>query len=86
MIVYYNGVYLPKEQVSISPDDRGFLFSDGAYKVIRSYNGRLFQLEAHINRLERSITELRIDRNVKSLNVCHFERSEKYLVGNILKI
>jgi D-alanine transaminase len=68
MSAYYNGVYLPKEQVSISPDDRGFLFGDGTYEVIRSYDGRLFQLEAHINRLGRSITELRINyQNIQSL-------------------
>jgi len=51
MLTYYNGQYLPKEEVNISPDDRGFLFGDGLYEVIRSYYGRLFQMEAHIERL-----------------------------------
>ncbi|MBC8184938.1 aminotransferase class IV [candidate division KSB1 bacterium] len=61
MIVYYNGEYLPKGQLSISPDDRGFLFGDGVYEVIRSYNGKLFQLEAHFDRLKHSLAALRIN-------------------------
>lgn len=61
MIAYFNGEYLPKAQLTISPDDRGFLFADGAYEVIRCYHGKLFQPDAHVKRLERSIGELRID-------------------------
>jgi D-alanine transaminase len=60
MIVYFNGRFIPKEDVKISPDDRGFLFADGAYEVIRSYGGRLFKTEEHLERLERSLTELLI--------------------------
>jgi D-alanine transaminase len=51
MVGYLNGSYLPKEQIAISPDDRGFLFADGLYEVIRSYDGRLFQAQAHLDRL-----------------------------------
>ncbi|MDZ7263426.1 MAG: D-amino-acid transaminase [candidate division KSB1 bacterium] len=61
MIAYINGQYLPKDEIRISPDDRGFLFADGAYDVIRCYEGKLFQAEAHIRRLARSISELRIE-------------------------
>ncbi|MCI0496288.1 D-amino-acid transaminase [candidate division KSB1 bacterium] len=61
MIAYFDGEYLPKNQLNISPDDRGFLFADGAYEVIRCYHGKLFQPDAHVKRLERSISELRID-------------------------
>jgi D-alanine transaminase len=60
MIVYFNGDFLPKELVRISPDDRGFLFADGAYEVIRSYDGRLFKLQAHLQRLENSLQALHI--------------------------
>ena len=58
MIVYFNGEFRPKEEVRISPDDRGFLFADGAYEVIRSYDGKLFRLEAHLLRLENSLGAL----------------------------
>ena len=60
MIVYFNDEFLPKEDVRISPDDRGFLFADGAYEVIRSYDGKLFRLAAHLLRLEHSLSALRI--------------------------
>ena len=60
MIVYFNGEFIPKEKVQVSPDDRGFLFADGAYEVIRSYEGKLFKLEEHLRRLARSLGELRI--------------------------
>ncbi len=60
MIVYFNGRFMPKEEVKVSPDDRGFIFADGAYEVIRSYAGRLFKVEAHLKRLERSLRELQI--------------------------
>lgn len=60
MIVYFNGQLVPKEDVRISPDDRGFLFADGVYEVIASYHGRLFRPDAHLRRLERSLRELRI--------------------------
>jgi len=60
MIAYFNNRYLPKEEVRVSPDDRGFLFGDGVYEVIRSYNGKLFHIDAHLERLERSLRELRI--------------------------
>ncbi|MBI5593190.1 MAG: aminotransferase class IV [Deltaproteobacteria bacterium] len=51
MIGYLNGQYLPQENIVISPEDRGFLFADGIYDVIRSYNGKLFRAKAHLDRL-----------------------------------
>ena len=60
MIAYLNGQYAPSEQIKISPQDRGFLFADGVYEVIRAYQGRLFELDAHMRRLERSLRELKI--------------------------
>lgn len=57
---YYNGSFLPKEQVRISPDDRGFLFADGLYEFIRSYKGRLFRLEDHLRRLHYGAEQLRL--------------------------
>lgn len=60
MIVYFNGQFMSKEAVCISPDDRGFLFADGVYEVIRAYNGALFHADLHFARLQRSMSELRI--------------------------
>ena len=61
MVVYFNGEYMEKAQVSISPDDRGFLFADGVYEVIRVYRGRLFEAAAHMARLKRSLGNIKMD-------------------------
>ncbi len=61
MIVYYNNQFIPKEEVRISPDDRGFLFADGVYEVILTYRGGLFRFDDHLERLGRSLGEIRID-------------------------
>jgi D-alanine transaminase len=60
MIVYYNGKFLRKEEVAISPDDRGFLFADGVYDVIHAYAGRLFRCDEHLARFAHGMGELRI--------------------------
>ncbi len=60
MLSYLNSRFLPKDEIHISPDDRGFLLGDGVYEVIRAYRGKLFQAEEHFQRLERSLRELRI--------------------------
>lgn len=61
-IVYLNGSYLPKAEAHLSPDDRGFLFGDGVYEVVRSYGGRPFALERHMARLASGLEALRIAR------------------------
>ena len=61
MIVFFNQQFIPKAEVRIDPDDRGFLFADGAYEVIRCYRGKLFKADEHLARLNRSLDFLRID-------------------------
>jgi D-alanine transaminase len=58
---YFNGKFIPKEDVRISPDDRGFLFADGVYEVIRWYEGFFYDINSHLTRLKRSLRELRIN-------------------------
>jgi D-alanine transaminase len=60
MIVFFNGQFLPQDEVRISPDDRGFLFADGAYEVVRVYAGQPFLMAEHLGRLRYSLGELRI--------------------------
>lgn len=60
MIVYLNGQYIPRQQASIDVDDRGFLFADGIYEVIHSYEGHLFQMDAHLRRMEHGLRSLHI--------------------------
>jgi len=59
LITYLNGDYLEKEQTRIDPDDRGFLFSDGVYEVVRFYNNRPFRSEEHQKRMEYGLQRLR---------------------------
>ena len=59
-VAYFNGKYVRKKSVKISPDDRGFLFGDGVYEVVRSYGGRIFALGEHVGRLRRGLGDLRI--------------------------
>ncbi|PIE36111.1 D-amino-acid transaminase [candidate division KSB3 bacterium] len=61
MIAYYNGQFLPKEEIKISPDDRGFLFADGVYEVVVSYKGKFFRFDEHLQRMQRGLRELRIN-------------------------
>ena len=58
--VYLNGEFMDPERARISPMDRGFLFADGVYEVIPAFNGVLFRLDAHLQRLERSLAEVSI--------------------------
>jgi len=60
MLVYLNGRFLPREQAMVSVDDRGFLFGDSLYEVIRSYHGHLFEPAAHLQRLQNGLQTLRI--------------------------
>lgn len=57
-IAFINGRFLPWHEATIPIEDRGFQFGDGVYEVIRTYRGRPFELEAHLNRLDRSAREL----------------------------
>lgn len=59
---YFNGEYMPYGEIRISPDDRGFLFADGIYEVVRWYEGGFFfDMEGHTARLKRSLREIRIN-------------------------
>jgi D-alanine transaminase len=60
-IVYVNGSYVPEEQGKISIFDRGFLFADGIYEVTAVVKGRLVDYAAHMERLERSLGEIRME-------------------------
>jgi len=59
-IVYLNGNYLPMQEATISPMDRGFLFGDGIYEVVPCYQGRFVGFNAHIERLKNGLAQLSI--------------------------
>jgi branched-chain amino acid aminotransferase len=61
ILVYVNGKLLPKEDASVSVYDSGFLYGDGVFEGIRAYNGRIFKLDEHIDRLFDSAHALQIE-------------------------
>ncbi len=60
MLVYLNGEYVPHEDARVSVDDRGFLFADGVYEVVRVYAGRPYLMDDHMERMRRGLNSLRI--------------------------
>ncbi len=58
--VYLNGAYVPLDQARISPMDRGFLFADGVYEVVRYYAGKPLAMAEHVARMAYSLSELKL--------------------------
>lgn len=58
-VSYVNGLIMPIEKAVVPVEDRGYQFADAVYEFMVSYNGRLFALEEHLDRLERSMSALR---------------------------
>jgi len=59
-VAWLDGRYLPLAEARISPLDRGFLFGDAVYEGIPVYDGKVYRLEEHLDRLERSLRGIRI--------------------------
>ena len=59
-VVYVNGRYLSYAQAGVHVEDRGFQFADAIYEVCEINGGRLVDETRHMERLERSLGELRI--------------------------
>ncbi len=54
LVIYIDGKYYPKSEAKISVYDHGFLYGDGVFEGIREYNGVVFKLKEHVERLYRS--------------------------------
>src|SRR5271169_5113286 len=59
-IAYVNGRYLPMRDAKVHVEDRGYQFADGVYEVCEVRGGRLIDERRHLDRLIRSLGELRI--------------------------
>ncbi len=58
--IFLNGKIIPDAEGNISSGDRGFLYGDGIYETLRSYDGKLFKLAEHLERMRHSAKQLRI--------------------------
>jgi branched-chain amino acid aminotransferase len=59
--VYINGKFVPQSEAKISVFDRGYLYGDGVFEGIRGYNGRIFRLDQHLERLYRGAKAIALD-------------------------
>ncbi len=61
MLIYLNGEFVPEEEAKISVFDHGFLYGDGVFEGIRAYNGKVFRLSQHIDRLYDSAKAINLE-------------------------
>ena len=59
-IAYVNGRYVPQPEASVNIEDRGYQFGDGIYEVVHLHDGRFIDEDRHLDRLERSLREIRL--------------------------
>src|SRR5947199_9163698 len=59
--VYIDGEYHPKGEAKISVYDHGLLYGDGVFEHIRAYNGTVFRLREHIERLFEGLRVIRVN-------------------------
>ena len=69
-LVYVSGAWRPAAEASISVFDHGLLYGDGVFEGIRAYNGRVFKLERHIDRLFDSAKAIRLEIPQSHAEVC----------------
>jgi D-alanine transaminase len=75
---FLNGEYLPLEECRVSVLDRGFIFGDGIYELITVYKNQAFYLDRHLERLERSMAEIKV--------LSPYDRSEWLaLINNLIQ-
>jgi D-alanine transaminase len=88
MRVYLNGKYVDSEQAMVPVTDRGFLFGDGIYDVVRGAGGELIEVDRHLRRLARGVRELRISLDAARIEeLRHISRTllhENHLDGDAL--
>ena len=64
MVYYFNGEWVPQSQVMIHPYDRGFTMGDVVFDVERTFDGKMFRLREHMERMRRSLQYYRIDPGI----------------------
>jgi branched-chain amino acid aminotransferase len=69
-LVYVSGAWRPAAEASISVFDHGLLYGDGVFEGIRAYNGRVFKLERHIDRLFDSAKAIRLEIPQSHAEIC----------------
>ncbi len=79
MEIYIDGKFYPKEDAKVSVFDHGLLYGDGIFEGTRAYNGRIFQFEAHIDRLYDSAKAIALEIPIskEEMKVAHRDTLKK---------
>lgn len=78
-LIYVNGRFVEKEKALISVYDHGFLYGDGVFEGIRVYDGNVFKLKEHIDRLYESAHSIMLDIPHRK------EEMEEIIVNTVIK-
>jgi D-alanine transaminase len=82
ILASWNGEIKYLDEINISPLDRGFVFGDGIYEVIRIYNGKFWLFDEHFSRLKYSLDQLDIRVEISTLRESIYTLFEKSKVQN----
>lgn len=63
-VAYLNGEYLPEAETKISIRDAGVVYGDGVFDTARTFDGKLFRMKEHLDRLADSLAYARIDAGI----------------------
>ena len=69
-VVYINGDYVPESRATISISDRGFIYGDAVFDTARTFGGKIYRLEEHVERLMRSLRYVQIDPGLGVAEFC----------------
>jgi len=70
MKIFLDGEYVDREQAKVSVFDHGLLYGDGVFEGIRAYNGKIFKLEEHIDRLFDSARAILLKIPMSAQQLC----------------
>jgi branched-chain amino acid aminotransferase len=70
MKIYIDGQFYDEANAKVSVFDHGFLYGDGIFEGIRAYNGRVFKLKEHIDRLFYSAKAILLDIPLSHAEIC----------------
>jgi branched-chain amino acid aminotransferase len=80
-VAYFNGKIVPESQVLIPFRDRSFKYGDGVFDMTRTFGGRLFKLQEHLDRFDRSLKYAGIDHGLTRQEIT--EITEEVLARNM---
>ena len=73
-LIWVNGKMVPKSQASVSVFDHGLLYGDGIFEGIRVYNGKIFKLEQHMDRLYQCADKIFLDIGISREEMVQIQR------------